>query len=66
MRPGLDFSNGGTLLIWCQPASAQGGLVNWSTGGRWADQRLVLAISHWRKTQEPWIPGVLADGKASH
>ena len=66
VRDDMDFTEGGTLMLWCRSAGAQGGMINWSTGSRWADQRLVLAISNWTKTQEPWIPGALADGKASH
>ena len=40
----LNIASGGTVMVWCCPSTPQGGLVNWSTGGRWHDQRLVLAI----------------------
>ncbi len=44
-RPSLDIGAGGSILVWCYPESLQGGLVNWSTGGGWADERLVLAVN---------------------
>jgi len=41
----LDISRAGSFSVWCKPRSLHGGLVNWSTGGSWSDERLVLAIN---------------------
>ncbi len=40
----LNIMKAGTIEIWFSMKSAQGGLVNFSTGGGWGDQRLVLAF----------------------
>jgi hypothetical protein len=34
----------GTIELWVKPEELQGGLVNWSTGSGWVDQRLVMAF----------------------
>ena len=34
----------GTIELWFKPEELQGGLVNWSTGSGWPDQRLVMAF----------------------
>ena len=44
----LNIAARGTVMIWCRPTTLQGGLVNWSTGGAWKDERLVLAVNTYR------------------
>ncbi|HID76182.1 MAG TPA: LamG domain-containing protein, partial [Planctomycetaceae bacterium] len=58
---GLDISGGGTVSVWCRPERLQGGIVNWSTGGAWADERLVLAINTYHGDAS--LMGCLADGR---
>lgn len=45
--PELDPRDGISLAIWCHPRTRRGGLINWSTGGGWVDERLVLAVNTW-------------------
>ncbi len=35
----------GTIELWFKPEELQGGLVNWSTGSGWEDERLVTAFN---------------------
>ena len=57
----LNVASGGTVMVWCRPKTLQGGLVNWSTGGSWEDQRLVLAVKTWGGATQTL--GCMADGK---
>ena len=57
----LNIAAHGTIMIWCCPKTLQGGLVNWSTGGGWTDERLVLAFNTYRGGHE--LIGCFADGK---
>jgi hypothetical protein len=57
----LDIADGGTILLWCLPKTLQGSLVNWSTGGGWSDERLVLAINTYSGGSSPIV--AMADGK---
>ena len=50
-RASLDIAKRGTISVWCRPSTLQGGLVNWSTGGGWTDERLVLAFNTYRGGQ---------------
>jgi len=59
--PGLNIAARGTLMIWCRPQTRQGGLVNWSTGGGWTDERLVLAFNTYRGGDD--LIGCFADSK---
>ena len=59
--PGLDIAKQGTISVWCRPSTLQGGLVNWSTGGGWTDERLVLAFNTYRGGND--VLGCFADGK---
>ena len=43
--PSLNIGAGGTIAVWCCPITVHGGLVNWSTGSGWSDERLVLAVN---------------------
>jgi len=60
----LAIGSAGTIEVWCRPKVIQGGLVNWSTGGGWSDERLVLAVNTYRGGAE--VLGCMADGKGSH
>ena len=42
-----EIERAGTVEFWFKPAAFQGGLVNWSTGGGWLDQRLVIAFKNY-------------------
>ena len=59
----LNIAAGGTIMLWCHPKTLQGGLVNWSTGGGWGDQRLVTAVNTYSGPGRPL--GVMADGKGT-
>ena len=60
-RPSLDIATQGTVSVWCRPATLQGGLVNWTTGGGWTDERLVLAFNTYRGGSD--VLGCFANGK---
>ena len=53
----------GTIQVWCRPYQVQGGLVNWSTGGGWNDERLVLAVNTYHGGNT--MMGCIADGGSS-
>ena len=57
----LNIASGGTVMIWCRPRTVQGGLVNWSTGGSWEDERLVLAVNTYRGGSQTC--GYMSDGE---
>jgi hypothetical protein len=57
----LNIAAGGTILLWCLPKTVQGGLVNWSTGGGWSDERLALAVNTYSGGPSPIV--AMADGK---
>ena len=59
----LNIAAGGTVMIWCRPETVQGGLVNWSTGGGWNDERLVLCVNTYHGGANTL--GCMADGKGS-
>ena len=59
----LNIATGGTIMVWCKPATAQGGLVCWNTGEGWPDERLILAVSTYRSG--PILMGCFADGKTA-
>ncbi|MAV37434.1 MAG: hypothetical protein CMJ59_18485 [Planctomycetaceae bacterium] len=44
----------GTVEFWFKPQTFQGGLVNWSTGADWLDQRLVIAFKNYHG-ETTWI-----------
>ena len=58
----LNIAGGGTVMVWVHTTTKQGGLVNWSTGRGWNDERLVFAVStyHGGATM-----GCMADGNGS-
>ena len=60
---GLDIAPEGTIMVWCKPYSAQGGLVCWNTGEGWPDERLILAIRTYESA--PTTMGCFADGKTA-
>ena len=60
---GLDIGSRGTICAWCRPETLQGGLVNWSTGGNWADERLVLAINTWAGAKQ--MLGCISNGRSA-
>ncbi len=63
-NPTLDMTTAGTVTVWCRPGDAvKGGLIARATGSNWEDMRLLLAIYTWRRNEEPWIAGSIADGK---
>jgi len=41
----LNIAQGGTVMVWVHTTTPQGGLVNWSTGVGWNDERLVFAVN---------------------
>ena len=49
---GRGLARAGTVEIWCRPTALQGGLVNWSTGSGWNDERLVMAINTYHGKEE--------------
>ncbi len=57
----LDIGAAGTIAVWCRPASVRGGLVNWSTGSGWSDERLVLAVNTYGGGAR--LLACMADGK---
>lgn len=59
---GLNISARGSVTAWCRPESLQGGIVNWSTGGNWGDERLVLAINTYGGAQR--MMGCIANGRS--
>ena len=59
---GLDISKAGSISVWCNPRTNQGGIVNWSTGTGWADERLVLAVNTYNGGDR--LLGCMADGKS--
>jgi hypothetical protein len=57
----VGLADGGTISVWVQPLAApQGGIVNYSTGTRWEDERLVLAMNTYGGSQ--LLQFVLSDG----
>lgn len=54
------LASAGTVEVWCRPQAVQGGLVNWSTGSGWPDERLVLAVNTYHGN--PGLLVTLADG----
>ena len=57
-RKVLDTGTHGTVELWCRVEALQGGLVSRSSGTRWEDQRLVIAVR-----ADGRMEGALADGK---
>ena len=57
----LNIAAGGTIMLWCYPKTLQGGLVNWSTGSGWGDERLVTAVNTYHGGRQPLV--VMADGE---
>ena len=52
-RPGFkQLEWAGTIEFWFKPQAFQGGLVNWSTGADWPDQRLVIAFKNYHGATE--------------
>ena len=45
VSPDFEGLSGGAFELWFKPQEFWGGLVNWSTGGRWQDIRLTLAFN---------------------
>jgi hypothetical protein len=57
----LNMTKAGTIEIWFNMQSAQGGLVGFFTGSRWVDERLVIAFDTWEgRKMFIWC---LADGE---
>jgi len=42
----------GTIAFWFKPQTFQGGIINWSTGADWPDQRLVIAFKNYHGSTE--------------
>ena len=40
----LRVESPASVVFWIKPRVCQGGLVNWSVGGKWQDKRLVLSF----------------------
>ena len=40
----LRVESAASVVVWIRPKVCQGGLVNWSVGGKWQDERLVLSF----------------------
>jgi len=59
----LDISSCGTIEFWCNPKTVQGGLVGWSTGTGWEDERLVIAVNTYSGGLRTLT--CIADGKMS-
>ncbi len=57
----LNITKAGTMEIWFNMKSAQGGLVNFSTGGGWSDERLVIAFDTWENRKR--LIWCFADGE---
>ena len=55
-----QLERAGTIELWFKPEELQGGLVNWSTGSGWEDERLVTAFNTHRGGME--FIHVQADG----
>jgi hypothetical protein len=49
--PSLRIESFGTVEFWCRPEAHEGGLVNWSTGVGWNDERFVLAFNTYRSAR---------------
>ena len=47
-----QLERAGTIELWFKPEELQGGLVNWSTGSGWEDERLVVAFKARKGTVE--------------
>ena len=58
----LDIGSSGTAMIWCCPKAHQGGLINWSTGTAWVDERLALGFDTYSGGHDLII--AMADGKS--
>jgi len=58
--PSLAIESAGTIEIWFRAEELQGGLVNWSTGSGWNDERLVLAFA--THTGSSYMLATTADG----
>ena len=59
--PSLAIESAGTVEIWFRAEELQGGLVNWSTGSSWHDERLVLAFITY--TGSSFMLATTADGE---
>ena len=57
----LAVESAGSVELWFNPEEFQGGLVNWSTGGGWNDERLVLAFNTYSGGND--LMTVTADGQ---
>ena len=57
----LDIAKAGTVMLWVCPRALEGGLIDWSTGGGWADERLVLAFNTYSGGNR--LITALADGR---
>jgi len=53
----------GTIEVWIKPYTVQGGFVNWSTGGGWNDERLVMAVDTYHGGNT--LIGCIADGDSA-
>ena len=58
----LNIEEAGTMVLWFKPAAVQGGLFSCTTGGGWADLRLLLGFKNYGG-EEAFLY-CLADGKA--
>ena len=47
-----EIERAGTIEFWFKPQEFKGGLVNWSTGAGWPDQRLVIAFKNYHGATE--------------
>ena len=56
----FNIAASGTFMLWCKPRALQGGLINWSTGGGWSDERLVLAFNTYHGGRKLML--IFADG----
>jgi len=64
VRDSLNISSAGTVMVWCKPTKLDGGLVCWSPGPPWSDQRLVLAFYTYRGGET--ILPIMSDGTSIH
>ncbi|MCK5802875.1 MAG: LamG domain-containing protein, partial [Lentisphaeria bacterium] len=59
----LAIESGGTVMLWYRLDTPQGGLVNWSTGDAWTDERLVVAFNTY--SGGDLMIAVFADGEGN-
>jgi len=62
-RQSLQLDKAGSIEVWFLPEEFQGGIVNWSTGGGWDDERLVVAFNTYSTYRGFNV--VVADGASS-